>query len=247
MLENRQGENVLLLPGKLLRSGGKVRQYWKKSAIDRFVEKVSISNDCWEWLAGKRNGYGSFYVGGCNSNIIQVPAHRFSYEQFVGPIPVNYFVCHRCDNPGCVRPAHLFLGTVLDNNQDMMKKGRFKPHYLYGETNAASKLTDKEVVTIWQLYATGQWSHRRLAYKYRVSHPIIRQVVNGILRPHLHLGRVKRVFIMGRKISSTDAASIRKRYAEGGISQREIAASYSVQQTVVSRIIRGVAWRELSK
>ena len=134
------------------------------------------------------------------------------------------------------------MGTVLNNNQDMMKKGRFKPHYFYGEKNPASKLSDDQVVKIWRLYATGCWSHRKLAREYRVSHPIIRQIVKGILRPHLRLGCVKRTFIMGRKISSEDADLIRIQYAQGNVSQKEIANKFGIQQTVVSRIVRGVSW-----
>lgn len=111
-------------------------QYWE----DKFWAKVSpidmLCNDgCWEWLGGKtRGGYGSFA-----SPEATCRAHRIAYELRKGPIPLGMYVCHRCDNPGCVNPAHLFVGTASDNTRDSMKKGRFhipvserKTHCIHG-------------------------------------------------------------------------------------------------------------------
>lgn len=82
----------------------------------RFVEKT---DSCWIWNGGKNAGYGIFSKG--NKSRI---AHRVSYEMHFGPIPENTEVCHRCDNPSCVRPDHLFLGTAKDNSDDKFSKGR---------------------------------------------------------------------------------------------------------------------------
>src|SRR3990167_428745 len=96
-----------------------------KETIKRFLAKVKIGQGCWEWQASMRNkGYGAFVWKDGNGLEIQGRAHRFSYELLVGNIPKGLCVLHRCDNPKCVRPDHLFLGTICDNNHDMCQKGR---------------------------------------------------------------------------------------------------------------------------
>jgi len=87
-----------------------------------FWNKVDIKgpDDCWGWVGGRySNHYGRFYV-----NRLPVRAHRFAYEDKVGDIPKGVFVLHKCDNPPCCNPSHLFLGTNRDNMADASKKGR---------------------------------------------------------------------------------------------------------------------------
>src|SRR3990172_4237019 len=96
-----------------------------KSSINSFWAKVNKSDGCWTWTASKRKfGYGAFVWADSEGRIIQGRAHRFSYELHHGPIPLGICVLHKCDNPACVRPSHLFLGTRADNNFDMLSKGR---------------------------------------------------------------------------------------------------------------------------
>jgi hypothetical protein len=88
----------------------------------RFTDKVEMDPDgCWLWLAAKLpTGYGRFSAGKND----WVYAHRYSYEIAHGPIQSGHEICHKCDNPSCVNPAHLFAGTRRDNIRDMVKKGR---------------------------------------------------------------------------------------------------------------------------
>jgi len=97
-----------------------------RSTQDRFEEKVSIepNSGCWLWTgAANAAGYGRLYVWPEGKH---QKAHRISYELHVGAIPDGMFVCHRCDNPSCVNPQHLFIGTRQDNVDDMNRKGRHR-------------------------------------------------------------------------------------------------------------------------
>lgn len=89
---------------------------------ERFWTKVKKTDGCWEWqrcLIGSM-GYGSFWDGER-----KWVAHRYSYTLHNGPIPEGMCVCHTCDNPKCVNPAHLWIGTKADNNRDKIQKGRY--------------------------------------------------------------------------------------------------------------------------
>ena len=93
-----------------------------KDVASRFWEWVRITDPegCWEWVGAKSyNGYGRFSIGGRYYG-----THRVAYELFGGSIPTGMCILHSCDNPPCVNPAHLRLGTQLDNMRDMHAKGR---------------------------------------------------------------------------------------------------------------------------
>lgn len=97
-----------------------------KTVKERFEEKfIKTNGGCWEWTAGLRyynqrsKSYGSFRANGKTYN-----SHRFSYELYIGEIPAGLLICHKCDNTICVNPDHLFTGSLKDNMQDMIKKGR---------------------------------------------------------------------------------------------------------------------------
>jgi hypothetical protein len=125
---------------------------------------------CWEWTAGKFSGWGGY--GSFKMDNKTRKANRVAWEMFNGPIPQGLCVCHFCDNPGCVNPDHLFLGTVADNNKDMMRKGRAAT----GERAGACKLTLQQVLWLIENCKTGQ--QRKYAKQFGVN----QRTINRIMR-----------------------------------------------------------------
>lgn len=107
---------------------------------------------------GSRNPNGYAFI---RDNGKQIYVHRFSYQIHFGPIPAGLYICHHCDNPSCVRPDHLFLGTPQDNVDDMIRKGRMATGERLNRTsqvgslNHCAKLTETEVAQIRELYSLG--------------------------------------------------------------------------------------------
>ncbi|MGE4197670.1 MAG: HNH endonuclease signature motif containing protein [Phycisphaerales bacterium] len=157
--------------------------------IIRFWEKVDKSDDasCWNWTASKRHkGYGAF-VHTMDGKYVQGRAHRFSYMLHIGEIPSGMFVLHKCDNPACVNPSHLFLGTNHDNVRDMVSKGRHVPGGTHCKSNGKwkkginhhnAKLTPQAVREIRLLHGNGM-SCPKLGVKFGVTTKTIWTVVKG--------------------------------------------------------------------
>lgn len=124
------GATFSLYPSTIRQGGGVFCSHACKAQAQsipletRFWQRVEKTDGCWRWTGPLHAfGYGLIWRGGNN-----VGAHRISWEIHVGPIPDGLFVLHRCDNPPCVRPDHLFLGTQADNIHDMVAKGRNYRH-----------------------------------------------------------------------------------------------------------------------
>jgi hypothetical protein len=115
--------------------------------LARFWSKVdkSTPEGCWLWT-GTRTRYGYFYIG----NHRMMKAHRFSWILSNGPIPNGMCILHRCDNPPCLNPSHLWIGTQAQNVQDMRSKGRERHRGAKGEAHLGSKLTTEKVLKIRQ-------------------------------------------------------------------------------------------------
>ena len=163
---------------------------YKDKLEDRFWEKVDKRSDseCWEWLAGKNaNGYGTFKFRGKDGL-----ASRASWVLHNGEIPEHdsyHGLCclHHCDNPACVNPSHLYLGTPADNNRDMVNRNRSTKGRSYnkGSNHGNAKLTETDVIEIKRMLAYGGLTQQWLADLYKVSRPLISNISSGKLWSHV--------------------------------------------------------------
>lgn len=168
-------------------NGRELKRFWEK------IEKVP--DGCWLWRGNTRGkGYGRLWVGR------YIAAHRFSYELHNGPIPSGKFVCHRCDVPACVNPAHLFIGTPKENIEDAKAKLRHSPFTRAnifparapgrqkgepaGELNPRAKLSTEDIPTIRQRRACGE-TYASIARDFGVSLHSIHDVCTGKTWTHI--------------------------------------------------------------
>lgn len=146
-----------------------------KTIEERFWSKVNKTDGCWLWTAstkGRHSNYGSFKYNGKTAF-----AHRVAYLLSKGPIGPKECVCHKCDNPLCVNPEHLFLGSQIDNIADRTKKNRSAQPK--GALNPASKITQEQANLIRELYKTGDLSQTALSAQFGVSQVQISNIVNN--------------------------------------------------------------------
>lgn len=140
---------------------------------DRLWDKtMRDGNTTCIWWTGSvnRDGYGTIRSG---KSVFK--AHRAAYEIAVGPVPNGMCVLHRCDNPGCVNPEHLFLGTQAENMADAVYKGRHKTPKVRGEAHANSKLTEEQVIAI----RASQCSQKSIAKQFGITQSNVSQIKNG--------------------------------------------------------------------
>jgi len=205
---------------------------------ERFWVKVDRRgpDECWEWRAYRnRDGYGSF--SGKNRRL--VGAHRVSYQLCCGADPGDLHVCHTCDNPGCVNPAHLFLGTHSDNMRD--KESKRRGRHAKGESHWRAKLTEEDVLVI----RASTDSTYALAKRYGVDPAVIGSAISGKTWCHLPGARA-RGFAKGErvaqaKLAEADVLTIRA----SSDTLRALAARYGVADSAISNIRRGKTWRHL--
>lgn len=179
-----------------------VKRFWSK------VDKNGGEDACWEWLAGKnKSGYGKFSTVDKHWR-----AHRAAWIIASKEIPSdNLYVCHKCDNPGCVNPAHLFLGLPKDNAADMAAKGRSlsgdrnpsrtRPERLRrgdnhpvrlnpslvkrGSDSSNTHLTEADVIEIKRLWHNSRITSRQLAEKYSIGKTSVLRIIHGKTWAHL--------------------------------------------------------------
>jgi hypothetical protein len=176
------------------------KQIPKLTAADlkRFWSKVDKSGDCWEWTAcTDKDGYGGFKLSGK-----QCKAHRVAYLIHYDVDPGDELVCHSCDNPGCVNPEHLFLGTPAENSKDMTMKGRSAK----GGQCAMSELSEDDVKAI----LASDKSHTELAERYGVTDVAISCIKLGKVWTHIK-GKRHTSELQYNNTSGVNGASFDKR------------------------------------
>jgi len=150
---------------------------------DIFWRNLKKTDGCWVWFGRRVRNYGFFYIKGRN-----LRAHRVSWVIHFGQIPDGMYVCHHCDNPPCVNPKHLFLGTQSDNIRDAVKKKRIVSPWANGkargELSPRSKLKDAQVHEMRRLISKGV-PYRTIGRQFNVSATTVLRVKKGACWSHI--------------------------------------------------------------
>jgi hypothetical protein len=219
----------------------------KKTPVEiRFWPKVNIPKDdpaaCWEWTGSTPGaGYGRIWINGRYDG-----AHRAAWMiHHQREIPPGMQICHHCDNPKCVRPDHLFLGTVQDNALDMMSKGR-KP-ICVGEETSNNKLTEKDVLELRRRYSNGETT-TALANEFDVEGSCVTAAISGKHWGHLpgavSVGHARGERSARAKMTESGVVAFRKRYADGEL-PKVLAAEAGVCHRVMLNALIGKTWKHL--
>lgn len=203
----------------------------------RFWSKVAIVDDdhsCWEWQAATvSDGYGGFSWRHAPHPLLTglSGAHRVAFYLINGFVPEH--TCHTCDNPPCVRPSHLFAGTVQENIADRHAKGRSKGSVQIGEANHNTKLTEEAVLAIRTAVAAGE-PEVAVADRYGISRPAVTLIRQGATWAHVG-GPTSATGTRRSKLTDEQVDEIRSRTERGSV----LAAEYGVSPSLISKIRQG--------
>lgn len=206
-----------------------------KSLIDRlFIGFNKELDGCWIWQGAKsHNGYGLISEKK-QGKTINYRVHRLMYEINTGEqLKNDELICHKCDNPACCNPDHLFKGSHDENMQDMVVKRRSS----WGEKNRNSKLSIDDINNIRELWENRKLSQGEIAEKFQVSKQHIWRVIHheawfeNVEEKREQTGSLK-------KLSDEMAEVIRKEYRAGGITYKELGDKYGIHKATVYRIMK---------
>lgn len=216
---------------------------WRRLSYDeRFASKVDkgAGSGCWMWKAGKdKDGYGLF--NGRVNGVLEARAHRYSYLRYRGPIPSLLNVCHTCDVRACVNPEHLFLGTMAENMDDKMAKGRHRTPE--GEKHYKAILTEDQARAI----LADPRTHSRIAADYNVSRNTISSLKARHSWPHLGDAKGVRAPRIGPRMGVSDRITpeiVREIRAsnERGV---DLAKRFGISVQYVSGIRHRRTWKHI--
>lgn len=203
-------------------------------------------DECWLWTKSIRHKYGGIR---CNLRNATISTHRASYEVYVGPIPDGLCVLHQCDNPLCVNPKHLFLGTQLDNIADRHRKGRTVVVRLTGASHPRSKLSPEEVAEIRNLRSQGI-SLATLSKRFKVRPSGICLICTGKIwkdapgpiTPKKSRHEINKTFAI---LTEDDIPKIRNKHL-GGQKTSQIAREHGVAPRTIRDILNKITWKHVA-
>lgn len=212
----------------------------------RFQLQHKKVGDCWEWIgAVEKDGYGVFHA--VIDGILYKRAHRFSWAfHSKSHVPKGMLVCHSCDNPRCVNPAHLWLGTYADNHEDMTRKGRRRIE-AKGELAHKAKLTEDQV----KLILIDGRPYAQIAADYGVAGTTITSIKNRESWTHIevdHIAKNPRGSGSGRRGKSDRiTAEIVKEIRSSSESGKALATKYAVSPQLICAIRKRRAWTHIQE
>jgi hypothetical protein len=200
---------------------------------DRFMKFVDKTETCWLWKGFIfSTGYGEFHL-----NKKTTTSHRASWLLHKGEIPNGLIICHTCDNPKCVNPAHLFLGTHKDNSQDMSKKGR-SCKFL---KNASGKIDENQSNLIYDLYKNGE-TQRKIAKDFGIHQSTVwKHIRKKIPSEGKMVGEKNNKSIF----NENEILKIRSSYIPYKMSYAKLAKIYKVNVSTIFRIINKITWTHI--
>lgn len=208
--------------------------------VERLLSRIKVNSEgCFEWQGPRhRQGYGLVFANGKKSF-----AHRDSFQAFRREIPSGMCVCHRCDNPCCINPAHLFLGTHADNMKDMARKKRSTA----GEKSHSAKVSASDVLEMTRLYKSGV-DQGKLAQRYGIARCTVSEIVRGTK----WRGIIREVASEGRaayrgsrhpnaKLNEGKVREVRKMH-KSGVETKSIAKAMGVCEGTIHAVLTGTTW-----